>query len=84
LLARASALVALDDPDRAIAMLHAAEEQLAATEMAGWLQIARLRRGVTEGGPTGIARAEAARDALSDLGAADPDRVADLLVPWPG
>ena len=28
-------------------------------------------------------RAEAARDGLRDLGAADPDRLADHLMPWP-
>jgi hypothetical protein len=30
-----------------------------------------------------MARSEAARDMLRDLGAADPDRVATHMVPWP-
>jgi hypothetical protein len=51
--------------------------------MRGLLHIARLRRGGLEGGAGGIARAEAARDMLRDLGAADPDRVAAHLLPWP-
>jgi hypothetical protein len=51
--------------------------------MAGWLSVARLRRGELEGGLGGAARAEAARDLLKDLGAAFPDRIAALLVPWP-
>jgi len=71
---------ALDD---AIGHLLVAEDQLVAAEMIGWLHVARLRRGELEGGPTGIARAEAARDLLRDLGAADPDAAASLLLPWP-
>jgi hypothetical protein len=51
--------------------------------MTGFLHIARLRRGVLEGGGGGIARSEAARDVLRDLGATDPDRVAVHLLPWP-
>jgi len=31
-----------------------------------------------------VARAAAARDALRDLGAADPERVASHMLPWPG
>jgi tetratricopeptide (TPR) repeat protein/tRNA A-37 threonylcarbamoyl transferase component Bud32 len=71
---------ALDD---AIGHLLAAEDQLVAAEMIGWLHVARLRRGELEGGPGGVARAEAARDLLRDLGAADPDATATLLLPWP-
>jgi hypothetical protein len=51
--------------------------------MTGWVHIARMRRAALEGGPGGAARALAARDVLTDLGAADPARLADLLVPWP-
>jgi hypothetical protein len=51
--------------------------------MRGLLQVARLRRGRLEGGAGAIARAEAARDLLRDLGAADPDRVAAHMLPWP-
>jgi tetratricopeptide (TPR) repeat protein/tRNA A-37 threonylcarbamoyl transferase component Bud32 len=69
--------------DEAIISLLAAEEDFAATGMAGWLYVTRLRRGQLEGGLGGAARAEAARDLLKDLGAAFPDRIASLLVPWP-
>jgi hypothetical protein len=48
------------------------------------LQIARMRRGAIEGGAIGIARAEAARDFLKDLGATNPDALALHLLPWPG
>jgi eukaryotic-like serine/threonine-protein kinase len=69
--------------DEAMVSLLAAEEDFAATAMAGWLYVTRLRRGQLEGGLGGAARAEAARDLLKDLGAAFPDRIASLLVPWP-
>jgi len=82
LLARASALALRDDHGGAADALAAADDQLASADMIGWLHVARLRRGMLEGGPGGTARAEAARDFLKDLGAADPDAVAALLVPW--
>jgi serine/threonine protein kinase/tetratricopeptide (TPR) repeat protein len=82
-LVQAAVQTARDDHDGAIGSLLAAEEDFAATEMLGWLHVARLRRGMLEGGPGGAARAEAARDLLKDLGAAIPDRIANLLVPWP-
>ncbi len=63
--------------------LLAAEELLVSCGMMGYLQIARLRRGLLEGGAGGTARAEAARDVLRDLGAVQPERVAMHLVPWP-
>ncbi len=69
--------------DSARAELLAAEDQLVACGMMGYLQVARLRRGRLEGGALGIARAEAARDILKDLGAFDPDALAHHLVPWP-
>jgi hypothetical protein len=83
MLVRAAALYAQGRDASVLASLAAAEEQLAATGMIGWLHVARLRHGLLDGGPGGVARAEAARDLLNDLGAADPDRVAGLLVPWP-
>ncbi|HTR49447.1 MAG TPA: serine/threonine-protein kinase [Kofleriaceae bacterium] len=79
---RASAQALRGETAAAHATLAAAEEQLAAAEMQGMLQVVRLRRGQLEGGPGGAARAAAARDALADLGAREPDRVATLLVPW--
>ncbi len=63
--------------------LLAAEEQLLATGMLGFLHVVRMRRGRIEGGAVGIARAEAARDFLRDLGAVDADAVAWHLLPWP-
>ncbi|MBV8758072.1 MAG: protein kinase [Deltaproteobacteria bacterium] len=83
LCARAAALHLRGDRAGAIASLAAAEEQLTTSGMTGWMHIARMRRATLEGGPTGVARAAAARDFLSDLGAADPDRIAGLLIPWP-
>ena len=63
--------------------LRAAEEQLAATGMHGWLQIARMRRGMIEGGQGAYARAAAARDVLGDAGVVAPEQFAAVLVPWP-
>jgi tetratricopeptide (TPR) repeat protein/tRNA A-37 threonylcarbamoyl transferase component Bud32 len=80
---RAASQVARGDHDGAIGSLLAAEQDFIATDMVGWLHVARLRRGQLEGGPGGVARAVAARDLLTDLGAASPERVASLLVPWP-
>ncbi|HEX5063176.1 MAG TPA: protein kinase [Kofleriaceae bacterium] len=70
--------------DDAIVSCEQAEEDFTTTGMVGWLYVARLRRGQLEGGLGGAARAEAARDFLKDLGAAFPDRIANLLVPWHG
>jgi tetratricopeptide (TPR) repeat protein/tRNA A-37 threonylcarbamoyl transferase component Bud32 len=81
-LLRASTLVARGEHDQAVLSLLAAEADFSATEMVGWLHVARLRRGQLEGGPGGAARAEAARDLLRDLGAHSPDQIAGLLVPW--
>ncbi len=67
----------------AITLLLAAEEPLVAAGMMGYLQVARLRRGLLEGGAGGVARAAAARDQLRDLGAVEPHAFAALLVPWP-
>ena len=69
-------------PAEALAALVAAEEQLALTEMVGWLLLARVRRGTLEGTQASHARAAAASDALRDLGVVDPDRLDDVLVPW--
>jgi len=82
-LVRASVLAWSNHRDGALAELAQAEADLAACGMRGFLQIARMRRGMLEGGAGGVARAEAARDALRDLGAADPDRVAAHMLPWP-
>lgn len=83
-LVRAAAFAWSDDGEAALGELVLAEDELAASGMRGLLHIARLRRGDLEGGAGGIARAEAARDVLRDLGAADADRVASHMLPWPG
>jgi hypothetical protein len=77
------ALANRHDRETAIDQLLHAEDHLTAAGMTGWVHIARMRRAGLEGGPGGAARALAARDVLRDLGAADPDRLANLLVPWP-
>ena len=59
LLVRAAALMLQDVSDQSLAMLHAAEEQLVATQMLGYLQLARVRRGVLEGSQGSHARAAA-------------------------
>ena len=82
-LVRAAVYAWSDDPDGALDELLSAEDQLVSAGMLGLLHIARLRRGHLEGGAGGMARAEAARDLLRDLGAADPDRVAAHMLPWP-
>jgi tetratricopeptide (TPR) repeat protein len=82
-LVRAAVYAWSDDPEGALDELLSAEDQLVSAGMLGLLHIARLRRGHLEGGAGGMARAEAARDLLRDLGAADPDRVAAHMLPWP-
>ncbi|HEY4178648.1 MAG TPA: protein kinase [Kofleriaceae bacterium] len=72
------------DVAAATIQLQGAEAELDAAAMVGYVQIARLYRAQIEGGPAGMARAAAARDALSDLGAASPETLARELVPWPG
>jgi len=83
-LVRAAVLAWSDADDAALDELEQAEDDLVASGMTGLLHIARWRRGELEGGAGGVARAAAARDALRDLGAADPERVASHMLPWPG
>lgn len=83
-LVRAAVHAFRGDGEGARGELRAAEELLVGGGMMGFLQVARLRRGRLEGGAGGIARAEAARDVMSDLGAVEPERVAMHLLPWPG
>jgi tetratricopeptide (TPR) repeat protein/tRNA A-37 threonylcarbamoyl transferase component Bud32 len=80
---RAAAMALRGDHESVAMTLSAAEDHLEAAGMRGWLQVARLRRGRVEGGPGGAARAAAAGDFLKDLGAANPEAIATLLVPWP-
>lgn len=71
------------DGDEALAELALADDDLTGSGMRGLLQIGRLRRARLEGGAGGVARGEAALDALRDLGAVEPERLADHLLPWP-
>jgi tetratricopeptide (TPR) repeat protein/tRNA A-37 threonylcarbamoyl transferase component Bud32 len=82
-LVRAAVLAWSGDAAAALRELAQSEDDLAASEMLGFLHIARMRRGRLEGGAGGSARAEAARDLLQELGAVDPDRVAAHMLPWP-
>ncbi|MFT3699883.1 MAG: protein kinase [Kofleriaceae bacterium] len=82
LLVRASAAILRGRTDEALAMLQAAEEQLVATQMTGYLQLLRMRKGALEGSQISHVRAAAARDALRDDGVTDPERFVDVLVPW--
>jgi tetratricopeptide (TPR) repeat protein len=70
------------DRDGAAATLAAAESHVEAVGMRGWLQVARLRRARLEGGPNAVVHAEQARNSLKELGAANPEAIAMLLVPW--
>jgi tetratricopeptide (TPR) repeat protein len=82
-LVQAAAHALRDAPEAALASLAQADGHLASAGMVGVQVVGRLRRAQVEGGVGGAARSEAARDQLRDLGAAEPDAVAALLVPWP-
>jgi tetratricopeptide (TPR) repeat protein len=82
-LVRAAVYAFRGGDEQARTELLAAEGLLVDNGMMGFLQIARLRRGLLEGGAGGTARAEAARDVMRDLGAVEPERVAAHLLPWP-
>ena len=82
-LVRAAAYAWMRDDGAARVELLAAEEQLVAAGMMGFLHVARMRRGRIEGGPVGNVRAEAARDFLKELGAIEPEAMAWHLLPWP-
>ncbi|MBK7534503.1 MAG: serine/threonine-protein kinase PknK [Myxococcales bacterium] len=65
------------------AELELAERMFAEQAMEGWVHLCRLRRAQLQSGPLGLARVEAARDALRDLGAFSPDAIADWMLPMP-
>jgi hypothetical protein len=79
----AASMALRGDHETAGMTLRAAEELLETAGMRGWLQVARLRRGRGEREPGGSARAVAAGELLTELGAANPEAIATLLVPWP-
>ena len=80
----AACAVAEGDAQTALDALAVAEPLFERAGMLGFLQIARAYRGRLEGGAAGVALEVAARDALVELGARDPDIVAYHLVPWSG
>ena len=82
-LARAALCALAGDLEGALDALQLAEDAFETAKMSGHGHLVRMRRGLIEGGAIGVARAEAARDALRDLGAVDPDRFGALLMPWP-
>ena len=71
------------DHPSAVRELLAAEAELDAADMQGYLNVARLYRAELQGGPAGDAAAATAREALADLGAVNPESLARYLVPWP-
>lgn len=71
------------DVRHAIESFEAAERLFAELDMAGWMHLSRLRRAQLQDGAVGLARAEAARDQLRDLGANSPDIIADWMLPMP-
>ncbi len=80
----AACAVSEGDTHDALDALAVAEPLLDAAGMLGFLQIARAYRGRLEGGAAGVALEVAARDALLELGARDPEILAYHLVPWSG
>ncbi|MEZ4359892.1 MAG: protein kinase [Kofleriaceae bacterium] len=77
------ALLATSDLRQAMDNFDHAEKIFTELEMVGWMHLARLRRAQLQDGAVGLARAEAARDQLRDLGANAPDAVANWLCPMP-
>jgi len=80
----AACAVSEGDTHAAFDALALAEPLLDGAGMLGFLHIARAYRGRLEGGAAGVALEVAARDALVDLGARDPEILAYHLVPWSG
>ncbi len=80
----AACAVSEGDTHAALDALALAEPVLDGAGMLGFLYIARAYRGRLEGGAAGVALEVAARDALVELGARDPEILAYHLVPWSG
>ena len=66
------------------AALAAAEHALSAADMHLYAAVTRYRRGQLVGSDTGITLAAGARDELVALGARNPERIADMVVPGVG
>jgi hypothetical protein len=79
------ASVAAARTDRSAAdALASAEQALVAADMHLYAAVARYRRGQLLGGEAGSALAATARDELVALGARNPERIADMIVPGVG
>jgi len=80
-----AAMVAIvsGDAGAAVARLVEAERGYAASDMQLHATVVRLRRGQVEGGDTGAAIADAARDAMRQRGIVEPEAMARMLCPWP-
>jgi hypothetical protein len=61
--------------------LLAAEQALSAADMHLYAAAARYRRGQLLGGDAGNSLAAGAHDELAGLGARNPERIADMVVP---
>jgi eukaryotic-like serine/threonine-protein kinase len=75
--------LATTDIGAAMSAMDSAEKLFTELEMVGWMHLARLRRAQLQDGALGLARAEAARDQLRDLGALNPDAIANWMCPMP-
>jgi hypothetical protein len=71
------------DVRHALESFDAAERLFSELDMTGWVHLVRLRRAQLQDGAVGLARAEAARDQLRDLGANSPDVIANWMLPMP-
>jgi hypothetical protein len=78
----AAVLNASGQAGAALANLQRADTLFAESDMKGWRQIARFRRGQCAGGTAGMAQTEASRDLLSDAGVANVERMVQLMAPW--
>ena len=83
-LVTAACCAAEGEPHDALDAIRLAEPLLDDAGMLGFLHVARGYRGRLEGGAAGMALEVAARDALVELGARDPEILANYLVPWSG
>ncbi len=67
----------------ALNALQRADALFVDAETKVWRQVARFRRGQCAGGSAGMAQTEASRDLLNDAGVVDPERMMNLMAPWP-
>jgi hypothetical protein len=79
-----ASVAAIREDAGAAQMLDTAERSLAAADMHLYAAVARYRRGQLVGGDEGKALASAASAELEKLGAHNPHRIADMIVPGLG